>query len=82
MTLYSNMQICGVGEITVYRRDETVWVTIKDGNQTLTMEDRHVRALAIALSDFMIAEWAAAKSVAAPAPAPVTAVDAAERVTA
>lgn len=59
MSLYSNMQICGECPISVERRDGTVWVNIKDGTQTLTMEAKHVRALWKALAVFENAEWAA-----------------------
>ena len=67
MTLYSNMQICGVGEITVYRRDETVWVTIKDGNQRLTMEADHAFALGNAAAAFLDDEGKEAVDAAEPA---------------
>ena len=61
MTLYSNMQICGEARITIERRDGTVWVSVKDGNQTITMEGKHVHQLwdALAASEQAIATFMA-----------------------
>ena len=60
MTLYSNVQLCGTDSaIQVERQSGTVWVYIRDGNQKITMEARHVRALSGALGAFEQAEWEA-----------------------
>lgn len=59
MKLFSNMQICGDCRPHVERRDGHIWVTVKDGNQSITMEAKHVRALWQALALFETREWKA-----------------------
>jgi hypothetical protein len=52
MSLHSNMQICGDTPVEVKRHHGEIWVTVRDGNQSITMNARHVLALADALAAF------------------------------
>ena len=77
MTLFHSTQLCGDNyQIAVRRDGDKVFVSITAGDGRITMEAKHAFALSNAASDFLEREAEDA------APAPVTAVDAAERVTA
>ena len=53
MIIHSSMQLCGEGHrIECRSHSGRDWVDIRDGNQTITMEPKHVRALAAALDAY------------------------------
>jgi hypothetical protein len=53
MSIYSNMQICGDDhKIIVHNHHNADWVDIKSGDVVITMEPKHVRAMAHALDAY------------------------------
>lgn len=64
MSIYSHVQVCGnVGEAAIRRAENgAVFVTVKGEFSQITMEPKHVRALAAALD-----QWEAAASAEVPA---------------
>ena len=57
MSIHSNMQICGNDHtIRVHSHHDTDWVDIKCGTISITMEPKHVRAIAAALDIYEAAK--------------------------